>query len=153
MDALKIRNRMIFFKTKTQSLSDHKCRKVFEVVMKLNLFRQFVFVFWSVYMWYTIRSFVFWSVYVNGLMSCVRFWTFSKVSLYLRGNGKNVKIDFARKCFGFYKSIWVYMGKNDRQILNSIFLSRLSKELKNRYFEGNSTKITLKLLFIISRHG
>ena len=41
------------------------------------------------------------------------------------------------------------MGKNDRQILNIMCISRVHRKIIFRYFEGNSTKITLKLLFII----
>jgi len=45
------------------------------------------------------------------------------------------------------------MGKNDRQILNIMCISRVHQKIIFYYFEGNSTKITLKLLFIISKHG
>ena len=38
------------------------------------------------------------------------------------------------------------MGKNDRQILNIMCISRVHQKIIFRYFEGNSTKITSKLL-------
>ena len=68
------------------------------------------------------------------------------MTLYLRGNEEKLKIDFDWKCLRLYKLEGVYTGKNDRQILSIMCISRVHQKIIFHYFEGNSTKITLKLL-------